>query len=96
MGSHAKPLHGVSTGGGQAPVPAHFALAVAVPSLSLQEASRQTASEPANVAHLVPSLPSHEAEAHGFVASFAQAVRLPCGAPFTGVHVPALPTTSQA
>jgi hypothetical protein len=57
----------------------------------------QVTDEPTKPAQDVRVLPSHSAAEHGFVAdATGHAGRLPCGLPATGVHVPALPSTSHA
>jgi hypothetical protein len=50
----------------------------------------------AKPAQLVRVLPSHAAFAQSRSPSASHAVRPPCGLPVTGVHAPALPTTSHA
>jgi hypothetical protein len=83
------------SGGGQLPLPLQTAASVATSLVQL--ASRQLTDDPTKAMHDVRVFPSHSAAEQGSAAvPPGHAARLPCGAPATGVHVPALPSTSQA
>ena len=97
---HEVPLHtygeqSLVTGVGQFPRPSQAAGSVATPAVQL--AWMHVTDEPTKPAHDVRVLPSHSAAEHGLVAdATGHAGRVPCGLPTTGVHVPALPSTSHA
>ena len=72
-------------------MPLQEAAAVCVPAVQL--AARQPVPEPGYAQALVATPSQAPPQA---LPSEVQAVREPCGAPVTAVHVPWLPTTSQA
>jgi hypothetical protein len=93
-GSQTNGAHIFVTAGGQLPAPSHVAANVCTPFAQL--ASRHFVDVPTKLAHIVRLLPSQLAAAHTSVAPVGQLVRLPCGAPVTGAHVPSAPATSHA
>ena len=91
IGPHVNGAHICVWTAGQEPAPLHAAPSVAVP--PVQDGLRQEVELPGYVqaAGWVPSqLPPQT------VPSEAQAVRVPCGPPVAGAHVPALPAMSHA
>jgi hypothetical protein len=96
--AQTKPSQLAVMSSGHFPFPSQSACAVRTPAVQL--AGRQVTAEPVNAAHPVVVLPSHVAAAHVSPPPSAHAVRVPCGLPFTGMHLPGRPVvesgTSQA
>jgi hypothetical protein len=87
-GSH---LRVVATG--HTPLPSHLAASVSTP--AVHPASRHETSGPANAAHSLPFVPSHDCFAHGSEPLGGDG-HSPCfAAPATGVHAPLLVARSH-
>jgi hypothetical protein len=88
-------LHALSVDAGHTPVPSQSARATK--RAPVHEALRHSTSFPGSAAQNALSWPSQLGAAHASVLLLAHAGRVvPCGAPFTGVHVPSEPTTLHA
>ena len=88
-GAQAKPSQLAVIASGHFPLPSQLDGVVNDPSLHV--GARHIVSEPANAAQLAVVLPSHAPAAQGFDGSGVHAARVPCGFPFTGMHLPGRP-----
>jgi hypothetical protein len=90
IGSHAKGMHDESSCALQPPAPSHCDAGVSLLPSHFAAAQLVAAVGKEHASRTVPS------QVPAQVPVPAQAIRMPCGAPVAGEHVPTLPVTSHA